>query len=271
MNIHDTHAHLLFPQLASRLDEVLENARRAGVRRITVPALGPEPTELHRALELAARIPGITVIAGIHPHQAAQADAAFFDLVAANREKLAAWGEIGLDFHYDFSPRGVQVEVFAQQLDAAWQSNLPVVLHIREAHEEALELLQSHPVREGSVVHCFTGDAAVVRRWLDRGFFISFSGIVTFPRAAEVRQAARQVPRPRLLVETDAPYLAPQRHRGRTCEPAFVRETLFELAALRQEDPEALAAALWENAQTFLAGSDACLPEVIPHDPHGHP
>jgi len=254
MKIHDTHAHLLFPALAPRLNEVLENARRAGVRRITVPALGPEPGELMQAMDLAGRIRGITVIAGIHPHQASRADDAFLELVRTHRAKLTAWGEIGLDYHYDFSPRSVQADVFARQLDAARDAGLPVVLHIRDAHEDALALLKSHPAREGSVVHCFTGSPEAARRFLDLGFFISFSGIVTFPRAQEVRQSACMVPQNRLLVETDAPYLAPQRHRGRTCEPAFVRETLFELAALRKEDPDALAAAAWENAQAFLAG-----------------
>jgi TatD DNase family protein len=255
MKLHDTHAHLLFPALAGQLTDVLERARAAGVGRVTVPALGPDVAELARTLAFAADTPGITVIAGIHPHNAAKATPEFLDaVVAAVRDPLlVAIGEIGLDFHYDFSPRDTQAAVFADQLDRARAAGLPVVLHVREAHAETLELLREHPALPGSVVHCFTGDAATAARYLDLGFYVSFSGIVTFPKAVEVREAARFVPADRLLVETDAPYLAPRAHRGRTCEPAHVRETLLELAALRGEDPVALAAAAWDNGHRALA------------------
>jgi len=253
MRLHDTHAHLLFPALEGQLLAVLGRARAAGVLRVTVPALGPDPAELARTLAFAAATPGITVIAGIHPHQAAQATPEFLDAVGAAAPSLVAWGEIGLDYHYDFSPRDTQRAVFADQLDRARAAGLPVVLHVREAHDDTLALLREHPALPGSVVHCFTGDAATASRYLDLDFFVSFSGIVTFPKAVEVREAARLVPTDRLLVETDAPYLAPRAHRGRTCEPAHVRDTLVELAALRGAAPEALAAAAWDNAHRALA------------------
>jgi len=259
MRLHDTHAHLLFPALEGQLPAVLGRARAAGVLRVTVPALGPDPAELARTLAFAAATPGITVIAGIHPHQAAQATPEFLDAVGAAAPSLVALGEIGLDYHYDFSPRDTQRAVFADQLDRARAAGLPVVLHVREAHDDTLALLQAHPALPGSVVHCFTGDAATAARYLGLDFFISFSGIVTFPKAVEVREAARLVPTDRLLVETDAPYLAPRAHRGRTCEPAHVRDTLVELAALRGEDPEALAAAAWDNAHRALAARGGAL------------
>ncbi|MBU1241682.1 TatD family hydrolase [Myxococcota bacterium] len=253
MKLHDTHAHLLFPALADRLEQVLDNARRAGVLRITVPALGPDLAELARALDFAARTPGITVIAGVHPHHASTSTQEFLDAVSASADRLVAWGEIGLDFHYDFSPRDVQAAVFADQLDRARTAGLPVALHVREAHDETLALLREHPAQQDSIVHCFTGDAKTAEKYLDLGFFISFSGIVTFPKALEVQEAARLVPADRLLVETDAPYLAPRTHRGHTCEPAYVLDTLLSLAALRGDEPAALAAAAWENGHRALA------------------
>ncbi|MBU1069219.1 TatD family hydrolase [Myxococcota bacterium] len=253
MKLHDTHAHLLFPALADRLEQVLDNARRAGVLRITVPALGPDPAELARTLDFAARTPGITVIAGVHPHHASTSTQVFLDAVSASADRLVAWGEIGLDFHYDFSPRDVQAAVFAEQLDRARTAGLPVALHVREAHDETLALLREHPASQGSIVHCFTGDAKTAEKYLDLGFFISFSGIVTFPKALEVQEAARMVPADRLLVETDAPYLAPRTHRGRTCEPAYVLDTLLALAELRGDEPGALAAAAWDNGHRALA------------------
>jgi len=253
MKLHDTHAHLLFPALVDRLLQVLDDARHAGVMRITVPALGPDPGELTRALEFAARTPGITVIAGVHPHQASSCTPEFLGLVESAADRLVAWGEIGLDFHYDFSPRDVQTAVFADQLDRARSVGLPVALHVREAHHDTLALLADHPALEGSIVHCFTGDARIAKKYLDLGFYISFSGIVTFPKALEVQEAARMVPVDRLLVETDAPYLAPRAHRGRTCEPAHVRETLLALASLREVEPEALAVSTWDNGHRALA------------------
>jgi len=252
MKLHDTHAHLLFPALVSQLEQVLKNARDAGVLRITVPALGPDPGELTRALDFAARTPGITVIAGLHPHQASASTPEFLDAVSAAAHRLVAWGEIGLDFHYDFSPRDAQAAVFVDQLERARAVGLPVALHVREAHDETLRILREHPALPGSIVHCFTGDAATAQRYLELGFYISFSGIVTFPKAVEVQEAARVVPLDRILVETDAPYLAPKAHRGRTCEPAHVRETLLSLAALRGDDPEVLAAATWDNGHRAL-------------------
>ncbi len=253
MKLHDTHAHLLFDVLASQLDDVMTRAMEAGVRRITVPALGPGVEELDLALRLVDTHPGCSFIAGIHPHKAKAAEAAFYDRMGACADRMAAVGEIGLDYHYNFSSPEEQKAVFTVQLDLARSLGLPVVLHVREAHGDTLDILAAHPARENSIVHCFTGDERDAVRYLDLGFFISFSGIVTFPRAEEVRRAARMVPADRILVETDAPYLAPRSRRGRTCEPAMVRETLMDLADLRGEDPEELAAATWRNGGLTLA------------------
>jgi TatD DNase family protein len=199
--------------------------------------------------------------AGVHPHAAApfanRADGA----AALTRAHLAAFtgcalGEIGLDYHYDFSPRDVQQEVFAAQLDLARELDLPVIIHTREAPDDTFALLANAPGVRG-VFHCFTGDLAMARRALEIGFSVSFAGILTFPKAGPLRDAARIVPADRLLIETDSPYLAPVPHRGKRNEPAFVARVLAILAEIRGAEPAGLEAQVASNFRRLFPPSHA--------------
>ena len=197
-----------------------------------------------RALEVADRF-GLPATAGVHPHEARIATEAVYDELRglAREGRIVAIGEIGLDFHYDHSPRDVQREVFRRQIRLAREVGLPIVVHTREADGETAEILEQEGASEtGGVIHCFTGGLDLARRALDLGFLISFSGIVAFPRAEVIQQVAREVPADRLLVETDAPFLAPPPHRGKRNEPAFVVDVARKVAALRGTTPEALSA-----------------------------
>ncbi|HEX9203394.1 MAG TPA: TatD family hydrolase, partial [Vicinamibacteria bacterium] len=188
--------------------------------------------------------------AGVHPHEAKLATEALYDELRglAKDRRIVAIGEIGLDFHYDHSPRPVQREAFRRQVRLAREVGLPVIVHTREADEETAALLEEEGAREvGGVIHCFTGGPELARRALALGFYISFSGIVAFPRAEGIQAVAMEVPRDRLLVETDAPFLAPPPHRGKRNEPAFVVEVARKVAALRGTSPEDVATAAGEN------------------------
>ncbi len=195
----------------------------------------------------------VHIALGIHPHDANMAsDAALTELAGLVRgTSVVAVGETGLDYYYDHSPRAVQQRVFAAQLELARAVAKPVVLHIRDAHADAWAVVDAVAPVPG-VVHCFTGTAAEARAWLDRGYCLSFSGIATFPKALEVREAAKLCPADRLMLETDAPYLAPVPMRGRKNEPSFVAFTCQNLANLRNESPEALAQTATATARALF-------------------
>lgn len=208
-----------------------------------------------RAVEIAHAHPQVRASVGIHPHEAQHLDAALLAEIErlAGDEAVVAIGETGLDYHYDFSPRDEQLRAFGQQIDLARRLDMPLVLHIRDAHEDAWGVLAEHPPRANpGVVHCFTGNAAEARRWLELGWHISFSGIATFKKAVELREAVGVVPRERIMLETDAPYLAPEPLRGRKNEPANVAFTCVALAQLRNETPEQLAQAAAANTRALF-------------------
>jgi TatD DNase family protein len=236
----DSHCHLADEAFADDLDEVVERARQAGVTAATCILAAGDAREITQARRLLALWPAARFAVGIHPHQAGafagrEADAAGA-LTAAIVEASAvrAVGEIGLDYRYDFAPREVQKAVFRQQLAVARERRLPVVIHTREADEDTFAILEDEGARDiGGILHCFTGDPQRARRGLAIGFHVSFAGIVTFPKAVDVRESARIVPADRLLIETDSPYLAPVPHRGARNEPAFVVETAARLAQIR--------------------------------------
>jgi TatD DNase family protein len=237
------------PQFDADRDEVVARARGAGLAEMLVVGEVDEDEALARSL-LVAESYGLPCTAGVHPHQARLATEATWDEIAglAREGRIVAIGEIGLDFHYDYSPRETQREVFRRQLRLARDVGLPVVVHTREADEETAAILEEEGAAEtGGVIHCFTGGHELARRALALGWYVSFSGILAFPRAEVIQQVAREVPEDRLLVETDAPFLAPPPHRGKRNEPAFVVEVARKLAALRGTSEQAIGEAAHRN------------------------
>jgi TatD DNase family protein len=264
----DTHCHLDDRQFDADREAVIERALAAGVRRMVAIGTGEGPPDLETGIRLADRYEPLWATIGVHPHNAAQATAETYKRLAelARHPKVVAFGEIGLDYHYDFAPREAQRAVFAEQLRIAQDAGLPIVIHTREAWDDTFELLhRTATVREGEdlsgIMHCFSGGPDEARRSLDLGFMLSFGGIVTFPKATAVQEAARITPLDRLLVETDAPYLAAVPHRGKRNEPAWVVDTARRLAALRGETFETLAAATTENFARLVRGRAVCASE----------
>lgn len=245
----DSHCHIDMPQFDADRDEVVARARAAGLSEMLVIGEVDEGDALGRSLRVAAGH-GLPCTAGVHPHQARLAEERTYDEIRglAREGRIVAIGEIGLDFHYDYSPREAQREVFRRQLRLACEVGLPVVVHTREADDETASILEQEGASEtGGVIHCFTGGPELARRALALGFLISFSGIVAFPRSEVIQQVAREVPEDRLLVETDAPFLAPPPHRGKRNEPAFVVEVARKLAALRGTSEQAIGEATRSN------------------------
>ncbi len=247
----DSHCHLDDAKFDEDREQVIERARAAGVGRMMAIGTGNGPPDLEVAVRQAERYDFVYATIGVHPHDASKAAPETFVKLEelSKHPKVLAVGEIGLDYHYDFSPRDVQRSVFERQLDLAAAAGKPIVIHTREAWEDTLTVLRSR-WRGAGIMHCFTGDERQAREALDLGFHLSFGGVLTFPKAEEVRQAARIVPDEKLLVETDCPYLAPVPHRGRRNEPAFLVETVKRLADVRGTTPDAIAeltTANWER------------------------
>jgi TatD DNase family protein len=236
----DTHAHL---DMCADPDEAVERARAAGVDRILT--VGTEPVRWRSALELADRHDGVFAVLGIHPHSAGSGATIDHLREALRHERAVAVGETGLDYYRDYAPRPRQRDVFAAQLELARDVGKPVVIHTRAADQDTLAALKEH---EGDVVlHCFSSPRLLAPA-LERRWYVSFAGNVTYKNAPELRLAATQVPRDRLLTETDTPYLAPQARRGKPNEPAYVVHTLAALAEARGEDQDELEAGVDENA-----------------------
>ena len=250
-NFVDTHCHLADPKLRGNLDAILARAREAGLRTmISVGAIGS--IEIDReTVAIAERNADVYAAIGVHPHDAKDCDdariAQLRDL--ARSPRVVAIGESGLDFHYMHSPIEAQEAALRRHLELAMDVNRPIVIHCRDAEARIVAIVREvgMPPR-GGVIHCFTGNAAAAREFLALGFYISFSGIVTFKSASTLREAVAIVPDDRLLAETDAPYLAPEPHRGKVNEPAFVARTFDILAKLRNCDRDALAVQIAANA-----------------------
>ena len=257
----DSHCHLADAVFEDDLEAVVGRARAAGVERALCILDVTNDEEAQRAERVAETWPAVRFAAGVHPHQAApfeDAAEAAVGVVRAALERftgVCAIGEIGLDYHYDFAPRPVQIEVFRRQIALAREVGRPIVIHTREADDDTFAAIRAEGRGDvQGVFHCFTGDAAAARRALDLGFHVSFSGIATFRRADDIRAAAAVVPADRLLVETDAPYLAPVPFRGRRNEPAWVAHVVEVLAGVRGEPAADLAAA---TSAAFAALFDA--------------
>jgi TatD DNase family protein len=239
----DSHAHLDGKQFDADREQVIARARQAGVQTLVAIGNGDGPEQVDCGIKLAEKYDFIYATLGIHPHEARLADEAAYQNMErlARHPKVIAWGEIGLDYFYDHSPRDVQKEVFTRQMELAAAAKLPIVIHCRpsdgseNAWDDCFELLLEHWSARGlgGILHCFTGTWPQAQRALDMDFMISFAGNVTFPKAQQIRDAALQVPVNRLLIETDSPFLAPVPHRGKRNEPAFVKETARKLGELR--------------------------------------
>lgn len=253
----DSHAHIDGDDFDIDRNEVIERAHAAGVSLILNVGTGdPHSGALERAVELGNQHESIYTAIGTHPHDARlyndAAEQKIKNLI--NHNHVIAWGEIGLDFHYDNSPRDVQIEVFKRQLRAARECNLPVVIHTREAETETIEILKSeyHDAQRRGVFHCFSGSMDLAQRAIEIGFMISFSGIVTFKKAEELREIAKQVPLDHLFIETDCPYLTPIPYRGKRNEPAYVVEVARTLATLHNLELEEMGRITTENFNRFF-------------------
>jgi TatD DNase family protein len=230
----DSHVHLDDRKFDADREQIVERARAAGVKCMLSIGTGNGPPDLEAGIRMAEQYPFVYATIGVHPHDASKATEETWKRMSelARHPKVLAVGEIGLDYHYDFSPRDVQRSVFERQLALAAEHRRPIAIHTREAWGDTLDILRAH-WQGGGIMHCFTGGEAEARQSLDLGFHLSFGGVLTFPKAEEVRASARMAPEDRLLVETDCPYLAPAPHRGKRNEPAYIVETARRLAEVR--------------------------------------
>ena len=259
----DSHCHLGGKAFDADRDAVLEAGRGAGVEAFLTVGTGDGPPDLAAAVRLSDAYRDVYATVGVHPHDAAKARDGYLDELRRLSEnpKVLAIGEIGFDYHYDFSPRETQKRVFVEQLALAEELRKPIIIHTREAWGDTLDMLRAHwaPTGLGGVMHCFSGNTEQALAALELGFHISFAGMLTFRRSDELRETAKRVPAERLLVETDSPYLTPEPHRKiRRNEPRFVVETAKRLAEVRGEDFEALAGQTTANFHNLfgLRGSE---------------
>jgi TatD DNase family protein len=254
----DSHAHIDGPEFDADREQVIQRALASSVTTILNIGTGdPHSNALERAVALGERYDSIYTAIGTHPHDARLYDDRAEEKIRAlirKSSRVIAWGEIGLDFHYDNSPRDIQLEVFGRQLRAARESNLPVIIHTREAEAETLEVLRTEfaGAERTGIFHCFSGRLELARQALDLGFMISFSGIVTFKKADDLRAVASQVPLDRLLIETDCPFLTPVPYRGKRNEPGYVVEVARCLAALRDKETEEIGRITAANFRRFF-------------------
>ena len=246
-NIFDSHAHYASEQFDSDRDELLAELPKQGVRMVMEVATNV--TSSHKAIELAKRYDYFYCAVGVHPHDAQNAPDDLeeqLEMLAKSSSRVRAIGEMGLDYHYDYSPRPKQQEVFERQLILANKLDLPVIVHDREAHADVLELLKKHKPR--GIVHYFSGSAESAKELVKMGFYIGFTGFVTFPNSKKAVAAASAVPLDRLLLETDCPYVAPVPHRGKRSNSAMIEHTARVIAGIKGIDPQELLDTTFENA-----------------------
>jgi len=249
----DSHAHLTDKRLAEELEAVLRRAAAAEIGAIVT--VGTDAASNRAVAELVDKVPGVVGSVGVHPHHATTASAEVLEEMArlAAGERIVAIGETGLDFYRDLSPRDAQEIAFIEQIHLARELRLPLIIHTRDSHEDALKTLK----REGGgelrgVMHCFSGDLDFALRCVDLGLHIGIAGNVTYPKASKIQTVAAKAPLERLLVETDCPYLAPQQHRGERNEPAYVRLVAEKVAELRGASLQEIAEATAANARELF-------------------
>ena len=240
----DTHCHTQEQMVETGSDELLQRAREAGVQRFIV--IGTDATTSQQAIDIAAKHNDVWATVGLHPHDATKGVHTIAPLATSPR--VVGIGECGLDYYYEHSPRDIQMPAFAEQIALAKEHNLSLVIHTRDAWEDTFNVLDSEGMPENTIIHCFSGGPDEARACLDRGAYLSFSGIVTFKKATDLREAAKICPLDRLLVETDSPFLAPVPHRGRPNEPAHVGIVGTSIADLRGHDVVDFASITSANA-----------------------
>jgi TatD DNase family protein len=256
MELIDSHAHIDFPQFAEDRDAMLERARAAGVTTLLAIGSGPGPEKLDAAIPFAEQHDWIYATVGTHPHEAKELTPAHLEELAklARHPRVIAYGEIGLDYFYDHSPRDVQQRVFREQMELAANAKLPIVIHCRDAWSDCLDMLEQNwsPTGLGGILHCFTSTLEDAKRGLNMGFLISFAGNSTYPKAQNLRDVANALPLENLLIETDSPFLAPQAYRGRRNEPAYVGEVAKAIGSVRNLAAEEVALATAANFRRFF-------------------
>jgi TatD DNase family protein len=256
MHLIDSHAHIDAPQFADDREAVLTRARAAGITTLLAIGTGPGPEKLDAALPFAEKHDWIYTTVGIHPHEAKEVTPTHLETLArlANHPKVIAWGEIGLDYFYDHSPKDTQEKVFRQQMELAHAAKLPIIIHCRDAWADTLRILEQawKPTGLGGILHCFTSTLEDAQRGLDMGFLISFAGNSTYSKSQSIRDVAKLLPLSNILIETDSPYLAPQPFRGKRNEPAYVAEVAKALASVRDLSVEEIAEATSENFRRFF-------------------
>jgi len=245
----DSHAHLEMPEFKRDLEVVIQRAQDSGVGYIFI--VGTEKRDWKRTLEIANSHPSIYVILGVHPHNAKEIDDKTYPILRelCRDRKVKGYGEIGLDFFRNLSPRDVQLKRFREQVGLAKELQLPIVVHDREAHQETLEILKSEKAEEcGGIIHCFSGDYEMAKECIDMGFFISIPGSITFKNAERFREIVKRLPLESLLVETDAPFITPEPFRGKRNEPSYVKYTAQKVAEIKKVSFEKVAEVTTENA-----------------------
>jgi TatD DNase family protein len=256
MQLIDSHAHIDFPQFAEDREAMLDRAKAAGVQTLLAIGTGPGPEKLDAAIPFAEQHGWIYATIGVHPHEAKQVTQQHLDQLTqlAEHPKVIAWGEIGLDYFYDHSPREVQDRVFRDQIALARQAKLPIIIHCRDAWPDTMKVLDElwRPTGLGGILHCFTSTLEDARHGLDMGFQISFAGNTTYPKAANIRDVAKALPLEAILIETDAPFLAPQGYRGKRNEPAHVAQVAEAIATVRNLATEEVASATTANFRRFF-------------------
>jgi TatD DNase family protein len=256
MELIDSHAHIDFPQFADDRDAMLARARAAGITTLLAIGSGPGPEKLDAAIPFAEQHDWIYATVGTHPHEAKDLTPAHLERLAqlVKHPRVIAYGEIGLDYFYDHSPRDVQQQVFREQMELAAEAKLPIIIHCRDAWADCLDMIEQNwrPTGLGGILHCFTSTLEDAKRGLDMGFMISFAGNSTYPKAQNLRDVAKALPLENLLIETDSPFLAPQGYRGKRNEPAYVGEVAKAIGSVRNLAAEDVALATAGNFRRFF-------------------
>jgi TatD DNase family protein len=267
MELIDSHAHIDDPKFAEDRDAMLQRAVAAGISTLLAIGTGPGPEKLDAAMPYAEANDWIFTTVGIHPHEAKEVTQEHLDKLArlAKHPKVIAWGEIGLDYYYDHSPRDAQEKVFRQQMELASAAKLPIIIHCRDAWDDCLRVMEDawKPTGLGGILHCFGSSLEDAKRGLDMGFLISFAGNSTYPKAQAIRDVAKVLPLEKILIETDSPYLAPQPWRGKRNEPAYVAEVAKVLGTVRDLGAEEIANTTTENFRRFFQLPRPKVPPVV--------